>query len=109
MKGETPTDKEAEPKAHQPQTAAQRHAEAADPLRPILIDLGRRSKKSIKALRRGEGKLVDEVESALEDARASLGGKYQGELLPVLVIIRQKEDSDSGILPFPSPFSLLGK
>jgi hypothetical protein len=76
-------------------------------LRPILIDLGSRSKKAIKDLKRGEGWLLEEVEETLEDVRQSLGGEYTGELLPVLLVYRRKEKTVSGTFPFVSPFSLL--
>jgi hypothetical protein len=78
-------------------------------LRPILIDLGSRSKKAIKELKRGEGDLLDEALDALEDIRQSLGPEYKEQLLPVLIIYRQKQKTDLGSFPFISPFSLLGK
>ena len=78
-------------------------------LRPILVDLGSRSKKSIKELKRGEGHLLTEVAEAIDDVRHKLGPEYKGHLLPVLVIYRQKTKVEASNFPFISPFSLLGK
>jgi hypothetical protein len=108
MKPETSTEKEKETTPHAAPHRAQRSAAEQD-LRPILIDLGSRSKKAIKELKRGEGPLLEEVEDALEEVRQSLGEQYKGNLLPVLVIYRQKQKPEAGAFPFISPFSLLGK
>ncbi len=60
---------------------------------PIVIDLGKVKKKRVKALKRGEGKLVNEVQQAVEQVRASLGPSAEGkELVPVVVVYRQKDE-----------------
>lgn len=85
------------------------HKAADGSLRPILIDLGSRSKKAIKELKRGEGSLLEEALEELENIRQSLGPEYKEALLPVLLVYRQKQKADVGSFPFISPFSLLGK
>lgn len=60
---------------------------------PIVIDLGKVKKKRVKALKRGEGKLVSEVQQAVEQVRARLGASAAGkEIVPVVVVYRQKDD-----------------
>jgi hypothetical protein len=110
VKADTGMEKEKE--STTPAATARAHSSATEPepLRPILIDLGSRSKKAIKELKRGEGPLLEEVMDALDDVRQSLGEQYKGKtLLPVLVVYRQKQKPASGDFSFVSPFSLLGK
>jgi len=49
------------------------------------VDLGKRRRKRIKALKRGDGKLMEEVAAALEQVRKSLGGGDANLLVPVRV------------------------
>ena len=58
---------------------------------PIIIDLGAQNNKSIKALKNGEGKLWDEVQSVVEEVRDMLGEKADGKVIvPVVMIYRKK-------------------
>jgi hypothetical protein len=77
---------------------------------PIVIDLGKRSKKSIKNLKEGRGKLMQEVGDTIDQVRCNLGSQG-AEVLPVVLIYRQKAQSKrspASFLPLlPPPFNLL--
>jgi Family of unknown function (DUF6200) len=58
---------------------------------PIVINLGKAKGKKIKDLKRGRGKLMDEVLAAIEQVRANLGEDApEGRLLPVVLIYEKK-------------------
>jgi len=71
-------------------------------LHPIVVDLGKRRRKRIKALKRGSGKLMEEVAAALEQVRNSLGDAHlNNQLVPVVFLYRQKRKRSRGLgLPF---------
>ena len=62
---------------------------------PIILDLGKKKRKSIKALRNGKGKLLGEVMDAVEELRTL--GTISKDAQPVVVIVREK--TETGILP----------
>lgn len=58
---------------------------------PIIIDLGKRSGKKIRELKRGEGLFIEEVEPAIAQVKANLGKEADGkEIIPVVVIYQRK-------------------
>jgi hypothetical protein len=64
----------------------------AERVLPIVIDLGKKKKKEIQALKRGEGELAAEVRSAIADVKQSLGAEAASkELLPVVVVYKKKQ------------------
>lgn len=65
---------------------------------PVVIDLGKRSRKKVKKLRRGEGPLMSETEEVLAELRAA--EKLDGEVQPIFVIVRQKRPRRSRRWPF---------
>ena len=69
---------------------------------PIVVDLGKKKKKQIRDLKRGSGKLMDEVAEVLNRVRDSLGSEADlKNLVPVVVIYRKKEGKRrGGLLPF---------
>ena len=70
---------------------------------PIIIDLGKVKRKRIKALKKGRGRLVDEVAEVLEEVRASLGDDGAGkQLVPIVMIYRRKRRKKKyeGFFPF---------
>lgn len=82
---------------------------AAYEVTPIVIDMGKQRRKRIKALKRGRGKLMDEVCRVISETQMSLGNEANGkELLPVVVIYRQKRRRKRGGLALPLPFPFLG-
>jgi hypothetical protein len=91
-------------------TASQTHTvDAGAAITPIVVDLGSKSKKAIKKLKEGRGKLMFEVSDAVERVRAKVGKENQSSM-PVVIIYRQKaskKSSASSMLPLlPSPFSM---
>ena len=77
---------------------------------PVIVDLGGKSRKAIKKLKKGRGKLMADVDQAIEEIRSRLPDDHKnGQIVPVLVIYRKKRRRGTrGSLPFPlpSPFSL---
>ncbi len=59
---------------------------------PIIIDLGKVKKKAIKDLRRGHGKLLHEVNEAVEQVKSGLGADAEGkEFVPVVIMYKKKD------------------
>ena len=73
-----------------PETAATNPA-------PVVIDLGKQRRKRIKELRRGEGKLMDEINASIEELRTA--GALGADVQPVVVVVRQKRRKMRGGLP----------
>jgi hypothetical protein len=72
---------------------------------PVIVDLGSKSKKAVKKLKKGTGKLMAEVEQAIEQVRSELPNQDKNkQIIPVLIIYRKK--GKRGTFPF-SPFSPL--
>jgi len=63
----------------------------ADAVAPIVVKLGKASKKKISRLKDGKGPLVADVLEAMAHVKADLGKEAEGkELVPVVVVYRQK-------------------
>jgi hypothetical protein len=63
----------------------------------VIIDLGKHRRKRIKALRKGTGRLTDEVNSCVEELKAA--GTLAANAQTVVVVVRQKRRRMSGLLP----------
>lgn len=80
---------------------------------PIIIDLGKRSPKKIKQLRRGKGDLLDEVQQCLDELAEN--GKITKTAQPVIVVVTEKLAdrmsqgllSAAAALPFGGPMLLM--
>lgn len=59
---------------------------------PMIVDLGKHRKKRIKDLRKGGGKLMEDIHDALAELRAA--DAISGEVQPVVVIVREKADAN---------------
>jgi len=58
---------------------------------PVILNIGKAKRKDIRLLREGQGPLVNEVQSALQEVAASLGEQAEGkQILPVVLIYRKK-------------------
>jgi len=55
---------------------------------PIVLDLGKQRKKRVKELRRGEGRLMDEVNASIEELRTA--GALASDAQAVVVVVREK-------------------
>jgi hypothetical protein len=67
---------------------------------PIILDLGRKKRKYVKKLRKGNGKLLDEVMDAVDELCRV--GTVPKSAQPVIVIVREKRRPNR-------MFPLLGK
>jgi len=75
---------------------------------PVIIDLGKKSKKAIRNLKDVRGKLYAEVADAIK--QHSTPGTGGGDSRPIVVLYRRKakkKSSGCGLLPFmPPPLNL---
>ena len=69
-------------------TAAETTVSKVDTKSPIIIDMGKQRRKRVRALRRGTGRLADEVNGAIEELRAA--GTVAPDSQTVVVIVRQR-------------------
>ena len=68
-------------------TVAPTKSEKSHPA-PVIIALGRKSKKSIKAMGEGHGSLLDEVSATINDLKSN--GTISASAQPVIVVVKQK-------------------
>jgi hypothetical protein len=69
-----------------------------EPAAPIVLDLGKHRRKAVRRLRKGDGKLMDEIVASIEELR-SAGAVAEGAQT-VIVVVRQKRRKRSlGFLP----------
>ena len=73
----------------------------------VIVDLGSRSAKQVKMLRKGKGKLVREVEDCVAELKAA--GAINTAAQPVVVVVAEKAVSFAkplmivpGFPPFPT-------
>jgi uncharacterized protein DUF6200 len=64
---------------------------------PVVLDFGKHRRKQIKGLRKGSGKLMDEVRGALDELR--LSGAVAGEAQLVIIVVREKRRRSRGFMP----------
>ena len=58
---------------------------------PIVVSLGTESRKRIRRLKRGRGKLMGEVSNVMDQVRASFGEHADGKIfVPVVLVYRRK-------------------
>ena len=58
---------------------------------PIIIDLGKQRSRALKNLKKGEGRLWDEVLDVVEEVKDMLGADADGKVLvPVVLIYRER-------------------
>jgi Family of unknown function (DUF6200) len=58
---------------------------------PVVADLGRRSRKVIKKLRKGGGPLLDDVENLMAQLRADKAVPEGAQ--PVIVVVKERQCS----------------
>ena len=76
------------------ETATKTAGTGAAARQPILIDLGKKKRKSVKKLRRGSGPLMRAVSDAISELQSS--GSVDGAGQDVVVIIREKRKRRGG-------------
>jgi hypothetical protein len=69
----------------------------ADGKAPVIVDLGKHRRKRIKDLRRGTGRLADEVANCVEELKAA--GTIASGAQTVVVVVRQKRRRASSLIP----------
>lgn len=62
---------------------------------PVVLDLGKQRRKRIRELRRGEGRLMDEVNASIEELRTA--GALGADAQPVVVVVRQRRRKTRGL------------
>jgi hypothetical protein len=67
-------------------------AEGGD-LAPMLIDLGKKNAKDVKKLRKGKGKLVEQVQGAIAELKSA--GTISMSAQPIIVVVTEKTDAKS--------------
>ena len=55
---------------------------------PLIVDLGKHKRKQIKQLRRGRGRLLDEIKSSIEELRTT--GNVAAGAQPIVIVVREK-------------------
>ncbi len=69
---------------------------------PVVVDLGQVKAKHIKRLKRGEGRLMDEVVDVMDEIVEALGEEVDGKtLVPIVMVYEEKSKRSRSItLPF---------
>jgi hypothetical protein len=69
----------------------------AEMTQPIIIELGTKKAGNIKDLKKGKGKLWDEVLNVVEETRDMLGAEAEGKVLVPVIMIYQKKTKRRGL------------
>lgn len=62
---------------------------------PILVNLGKARTKEIKALRRGEGKLMDKVQKVIAEVESQMGDELADKTIVPLIVLYSKKTKKS--------------
>ena len=64
---------------------------SAEMTQPVIIDLGKQRSRTLKELKRGEGKLWDEIFDVVEEVKEMLGAEADGKVLvPIVMLYKEK-------------------
>lgn len=70
---------------------------------PIILDIGKTRKKNIRDMKRGQGKIMADLQDAMAEVTLSLGEQADGkQLVPVVLLYRKKNRSrrkGGGVFP----------
>ena len=71
-------------------------------VQPIVINLGKQKKKDIKKLKKGEGKLLAEVKTTIEEVKSKIKIDNQGQttLVPIVLLYKEKQSGAFRFLNF---------
>jgi hypothetical protein len=68
-------------------------------MNPIVVDLGKRKRKRIKDLKKGQGSLLNEVYDVAKNVKDELGAEASGKLIvPIVVVHKRKNIRLFGVL-----------
>jgi hypothetical protein len=73
-----------------PASSSQPSAGASRPS-PVLVDLGKKSPKAVRKLRKGKGKLMDSVAATVQELQSS--GQIGANAQPVIIVVTEKSES----------------
>lgn len=54
----------------------------------IVVDLGSKTRKQVKKLRKGKGKLMDKVNECISELKST--GTITGTVQPVVIVVKEK-------------------
>jgi len=60
---------------------------------PVIIDLGKHRRRALKELKKGEGKLWDEVLDVVDEVKDMLGTAAEGKVLVPIILLYQERSS----------------
>lgn len=61
---------------------------------PVIIDLGKQRASTLKELKKGEGKLWDEIFDVVDEVKDMLGDEAHGKVLvPIVMLYKEKSRS----------------
>ena len=64
---------------------------------PVIIDLGKQKRKKLKALKKGEGALWDEIFEVMDEVKDMLGEEADGKLMVPIVMLYEKKSKRNQI------------
>ena len=64
---------------------------SAEMTQPVIIDLGKQRSRALKDLKKGEGKLWDEVLDVAEEVKDMLGEEANGKVFVPIVMLYQEK------------------
>ena len=67
----------------------------------IIVDLGRKSRKDVRDLRKGRGPLMEDVEDCIDELRES--GDISESTQPVVIIVERRWSGRGGMVPILLP------
>jgi hypothetical protein len=71
-----------------------------------LVDLGKKSRRAIRDLRRGKGRLMDDIEDTIEELRD--GGAIPEGAHPVVILVERRLTEQGGMFPLLLPPGIPG-
>jgi hypothetical protein len=72
---------------------------------PIIVEAGKCSKKSIRQLKEGTGKLMQEVSDIVHEIRSDPATATTG-MVPIVIVYREKEKAGLKIPLLPTPLNI---
>lgn len=81
------------PATETPKVETTKSTDLAAASAPIVVDVGKKRRKQIRRLRKGQGKLMMEINHLVEELR--MAGSISASSQPVIVVVRQKRRTRS--------------
>ena len=85
-------------------TGTAEDAAQPDVITPVVVDLGKVRRKHVKRLKRGEGKLADEIVDVMDEVVETLGDELADATLVPLVMIYERKPKKSKRRTIELPF-----